>query len=73
MCVNEQIPTSFYRHTPNITKSTKSTIRVRLRLTMLLKMFLSFRTFESTKPGNKSTSFPGLNSGFRTFESAKVQ
>ena len=36
-------------------------------------MLLSFCTFESTKPGNKSTLYPGLNSGFCTFESTKVQ
>jgi hypothetical protein len=54
----------FYRHTPNSAKSTKSTIRVRLTSKMWLKMLLSFCTFESTKPGNKSTLFPGLISGF---------
>jgi hypothetical protein len=28
-------------------------------------------TFESTKPGNKSTLFPGLTSGFCIFEGQK--
>jgi hypothetical protein len=63
----------FYRHTPNSSKSTKRTLRVRLTSKMLLKMLLSFCTFESTKPGNKSTLFPGLRSGFCTFESTEVQ
>jgi hypothetical protein len=59
----------FYRHTPNSSKSTKSTLRVRLTSKMFLKMLLSFCTFESTKPGNKSKLFPGLRSGFCTLES----
>jgi hypothetical protein len=57
-------------NTPQIAqKVKKSTIRVCLTS----KMLLSFYTFESTKPGNKSTLFPGLLSGFCTFESPKVQ
>jgi hypothetical protein len=39
-----------------------------LRNHRTLKVMLSFCTFVITKPENKST-FPGLNSGFRTFES----
>jgi hypothetical protein len=39
------VPTSFHRHTQILAKSTKSTIRVRLQSTMLLKMFLSFLYF----------------------------
>jgi hypothetical protein len=63
----------FYRDTPNSSKTTKSTLRVRLTSKMLLKMLLSFCTYESTKPGNQSTFFPGLRSGFCTFESTKLE
>ena len=54
-------------HPKNSSKSTKSTLRVRLTP----KMLVSFCTFESTKPGNKSTLFLGLRSGFCTFEVQK--